>query len=89
MFSLFFFIKKSSKILLSKVDTETAKILQQMIEKQKLYAFYAEQFSKIKIISQQLSRCNTLLNQNIESMEMLNNLLDIDDRLEPFLWKTS
>lgn len=71
------------------MDSEATKVLALMTEKQKLYASYAEQFSKIRHISQQLSRCNTLLNQNIESMETLNNLLDVNDRLEPFIWKTS
>lgn len=71
------------------VDQDMLKLLSLMTEKQKLYAQYAEQFSKIRNISQQLSRCNMLLNKNIESMEMLNNLLDVNDRLEPFVWKTN
>lgn len=71
------------------VDNETTKVLALMVEKQKYYSSCAEQFSKVRQISQQLSRCNTLLNQNIESMEMLNNMLSIDERLEPFVWKTT
>lgn len=74
---------------IKEVDQEATKVLTLMTEKQKLYATYAEQFSKIRHISQQLSRCNTLLNQNIESMETLNNLLELDNRLEPFVWQTS
>lgn len=71
------------------VDYETTKVFNSFTEKQKLYASYAEQFSKLHHITQQLSRCNMLLNQNLESMEVLNNLLDIDERLPPFIWKTS
>lgn len=70
------------------VDQETSRVLTVMQEKQKLYATYAEQFTKIRHISQQLSRCNTLLNQNIESLDALNQMLELDDRLEPFVWKT-
>lgn len=71
------------------VDYETTKVFNSFTEKQKLYASYAEQFSKLHHITQQLSRCNVLLNQNLESMEVLNELLDIDDRLPPFVWKTT
>lgn len=70
------------------VDFEVAKVFNSFSEKQRMYASYAEHFSKLHHITQQLSRCNTLLNQNLESMEMLNNMLDIDDRLQPFIWKT-
>lgn len=87
----FVFVSLYSTILMvdSQVDVETAKVLALMVEKQKYYSSCAEQFSKVRQISQQLSRCNTLLNQNIESMDMLNNMLSIDERLEPFVWKTT
>ena len=70
------------------VDQEVNAAMSALVQKQKLYSSYAETFSKIRQISQQLTRCNTLLNQNIESMEYLNNLLAVEDRLEPFVWKT-
>jgi len=75
-------------ILCFQIDQDITKLIQVMIEKQKLYSTYAEHFSKVKTISQQLCRCNTLLNQNIESLEQLNNMLDLEDRLEPFIWRT-
>lgn len=56
-------------------------------EKQKQYASYAEQLLKLQYVTQQLSRCNALLNQNMESLETLNNMLDPDDRLSPFIWE--
>lgn len=71
------------------VDFEATKIFNSFTEKQKLYSTYAEHFSKLHHVTQQLSRCNVLLNQNIESMDILNNMLDIDERLPPFLWKTT
>lgn len=70
------------------VDGEIMRLVAIITEKQKLYSRYAEHFSKVRNISQQLSRCNTLLNQNIESMEYLNSFLSVEDRLEPFVWKT-
>ncbi|XP_055608111.1 BLOC-1-related complex subunit 5 isoform X2 [Uranotaenia lowii] len=73
---------------IKEVDQEISSALAQLVQKQKLYTSYAETFSKVRQISQQLTRCNDILNQNIESMEYLNNLLDVDDRLEPFVWKT-
>ncbi|XP_055618235.1 BLOC-1-related complex subunit 5 [Toxorhynchites rutilus septentrionalis] len=73
---------------IKEVDQEISSALAQLIQKQKLYTSYAETFSKVRVISQQLTRCNDILNQNIESMEYLNNLLDVEDRLEPFVWKT-
>jgi BLOC-1 related complex subunit 5 len=71
------------------LDQDIGRLLTKMTEKQKQCAAYAEAFSRVRQISQQLSRCNTLLNQNIELMESLNNVLEVEDRLEPFVWTTS
>jgi len=74
---------------IKEVDQDVGKLLMKMTERQKQCAAYAEAFSRVRQISQQLSRCNTLLNQNIELMESLNNVLDVEDRLEPFVWTTN
>lgn len=74
---------------IKEVDQDIGKLLVKMTERQKQCAAYAEAFSRVRQISAQLSRCNTLLNQNIELMESLNNKLDVDDRLEPFVWTTN
>ncbi|KAH8276076.1 hypothetical protein KR018_002369 [Drosophila ironensis] len=58
------------------------------VDMQKTYASYAEQFVKIRNVSHQLSRCNSLLHENIASLEAINNFLDDEDRLEPFVWRT-
>lgn len=71
------------------VDNDVGKLLTKMTERQRQCAAYAEAFSRVRQISQQLSRCNTLLNQNIELMESLNNSLDVEDRMEPFVWTTN
>ena len=71
------------------LDQDIGKLLSKMTERQKQCAAYADAFSRVRQISGQLSRCNTLLNQNIELMESLNNVLDVEDRLEPFVWTTN
>ena len=65
------------------------KLFSKYVEMQKAYAAQAETFSRLRMISQHLIRCNTLLNQNIESLEELNNALNVEDRMEPFVWKTN
>ncbi|XP_055374141.1 BLOC-1-related complex subunit 5 [Condylostylus longicornis] len=74
---------------IKKVDKKISKLFLNFVELQKAYSTYAEVFSKTKLISQQLSRCNTFLNHNIASLEQLNNVLEIKDRMEPFVWQTS
>lgn len=68
------------------VEAEAAKVLAVMYEKQKLYATYADHFSKVRHVSQQLSRCTVMLQQNLEAVEQLNDMLEPDQRLEPFVW---
>lgn len=77
----------NSKI--KEVDQDITKLISKMTERQKQLSTYADAFSRVRHISQQLSRCNSLLNQNIELMESLNNALDVEDRLEPFVWTTN
>ncbi len=77
----------NSKI--KEIDQDISKLFNKMTERQKQFSVYADAFSRVKNISHQLSRCNSLLNQNIELMESLNNALDVEDRLEPFVWTTN
>lgn len=70
------------------VDTDISRIVATTTEKQKKFARYADRLSKVQELSHQLNRCHMLLNQTLESMETLNNYLDIEDRLEPFVWTT-
>merc|ERR1712029_857556 len=35
-----------------------------------------------------LNKCHLLLNENIEQIEVLNNMLPVEERLEPFVWTT-
>ncbi|KAF7274876.1 BLOC-1 related complex subunit 5 [Rhynchophorus ferrugineus] len=70
------------------VDSEITKLVVTATERQKRFAKYAEKLSKVQELTHQLNRCHMLLNQTLESMETLNNYLDIGDRLEPFVWTT-
>lgn len=70
------------------VDADISRIVATTTERQKRFAKYAERLSKVQELSHQLNRCHMLLNQTLESMETLNNYLDIEDRLEPFVWTT-
>ena len=53
---------------------------------------YEKQTEKLKKgpteMSKILSRCHMLLNENIEQLETLNNMLPVEERLEPFVWTT-
>ncbi|XP_037940424.1 BLOC-1-related complex subunit 5 [Teleopsis dalmanni] len=70
------------------VSNSITTLFASFVDMQKTYSSYAEQFTKIRSVSQQLARCNSLLNENIASIEAINNFLDIEDRLEPFVWRT-
>ncbi|XP_056630865.1 BLOC-1-related complex subunit 5 [Diorhabda sublineata] len=70
------------------VDAEIVKIVIAATDRQKKYAKYAEKLSKVTELSHQLNQCHLLLNQTLESIETLNNYLDVEDRLEPFIWTT-
>lgn len=70
------------------IDGEITRIINTAYEKQKRFAKYAEKLSKVQELSHQLNRCHMLLNQTLESIETLNNYLEIEDRLEPFVWTT-
>ncbi|XP_050305837.1 BLOC-1-related complex subunit 5 isoform X2 [Anthonomus grandis grandis] len=70
------------------VDSDITKMVTVVTDRQKKYAKYADKLSKVSELSHQLNRCHMLLNQILESMETLNNKLDIEDRLEPFVWTT-
>lgn len=71
---------------LHRVEADASKVLAVMTERQKKYAMYADQFAKVRNISQKLSRCSVMVKQNLEAMEDLNARLK-KYRLEPFEWR--
>ncbi|XP_012224299.1 BLOC-1-related complex subunit 5 [Linepithema humile] len=70
------------------METEFSKVLNFAIDRQKRFTRFAEQLNKVHELSRQLTRCHSLLNQTLESLETLNNLLPVEERLEPFVWTT-
>ncbi|XP_029045418.1 BLOC-1 related complex subunit 5 [Osmia lignaria lignaria] len=70
------------------IEPEVTKILNLATDRQKRFAKFAEQLNKVHELSKQLTKCHSLLNQTLESLETLNNLLPIEERLEPFVWTT-
>lgn len=70
------------------METEMNKMLNLAVDRQKRFARFAEQLNKVHELSRQLTRCHSLLNQTLESLETLNNLLPVEERLEPFVWTT-
>ncbi|XP_034939098.1 LOW QUALITY PROTEIN: BLOC-1-related complex subunit 5 [Chelonus insularis] len=70
------------------IDAEVNKIMAQAVERQKKFAKFAEHMNKVHELSKQLTKCHMQLNQTLESLETLNNMLPIKDRLEPFVWTT-
>lgn len=74
--------------LIRDTDGKIAAITQTMAERQKQYAKSVEKLQKVNEMSKCLSKCHLLLNENIEQIENLNNMLPVEDRLEPFVWTT-
>ncbi|XP_015590662.1 BLOC-1-related complex subunit 5 [Cephus cinctus] len=74
--------------LCTNIDAEIIKILNLAVERQKRFSKFAEQLNKVHELSRQLTKCHVQLNQTLESIETLNNLLPVEDRLEPFVWTT-
>lgn len=56
--------------------------------RQKCFAKYAERLNRIHELTNGLSACHCILNKALESIEVLNNMLTPEDRLEPFVWTT-
>ncbi len=69
-------------------DTHVSEVTQALADRQKQYARYSERLGKVQEISRCLNRCHMLLNKNIEEMEVLNNMLPPEERLDPFVWTT-
>lgn len=82
------YVASEQLALCTSVDGEVTRLLGIATERQKKFAKFAEQLGKIHELSRQLTKCHMQLNQTLESLETLNNLLPIEERLEPFVWTT-
>ncbi|CAG4949398.1 unnamed protein product [Parnassius apollo] len=67
-------------------DVEISRLYSQAVERQRANARHAERLSRVREVSHQLSRCNSLLSQTLQDIEELNLMLPEDMRLEPFVW---
>lgn len=74
--------------LCTNIDTELNKIIAVAADRQRKFAKFADQLGRVHDLSRQLNKCHMQLNQTLESLETLNNLLPIEERLEPFVWTT-
>ncbi|KAF7996890.1 hypothetical protein HCN44_002536 [Aphidius gifuensis] len=81
-------IANEQNLLCVNIHAEVNKLLTKAIEKQKKFNKFFDSLNKINELSKQLTKCHNQLNQTLESLETLNNLLPIDERLEPFVWTT-
>ena len=75
--------------MMKEADAKSAQVNKVLAEKHKNYTQKAEKLSKVNDMSKCLAKCHLLLNENIEQMEVLNNMLPQDQRLEPFVWTTN
>ncbi|OXU22000.1 hypothetical protein TSAR_016571 [Trichomalopsis sarcophagae] len=81
-------IAAEQNALCTNIDSELNKMMNIAAERQKKFAKFADQLSRVHDLSRQLNKCHLQLNQTLESLETLNNLLPLEERLEPFVWTT-
>lgn len=70
------------------LDDQIDYVMEEMQSRQKSFAKYAERLNRINELTNGLSACHCILNKALESIEVLNNMLTPEDRLEPFVWTT-
>ena len=71
------------------IDGEIVKVSAALCERQKSYSKHADKLKTgVKDMNKALAKCHLLLNENLEQLEVLNNMLPKDERLEPFVWTT-
>lgn len=59
-----------------------------MSQRQRAFNKHAEGIKSVTEMTKILNKCHMLLNENIEQIEVLNNMLPVEERLEPFVWTT-
>jgi len=70
------------------VDTAAASVTSAYQERHKKYQKHCERLGTVREVSRNLAKCHMLLNENIDMLDALNNVLPVDQRLEPFVWTT-
>lgn len=75
-------------LLIQESDAEVYHIMMILNNREKTFSRFIETFSKISDLTKNLSACHYTLNKTIEAIETLNNMLPVDEMLEPFVWTT-
>lgn len=81
-------IAEEQNALCTNIEAETNKLLAAAVERQKKFAKFGEELNQVHEISEMLNKCQTQLTDILESLETLNNMLPVKDRLETFVWTT-
>jgi len=68
------------------VDRMSDKLVKSFMERQRKFAKHAEHINKVNDLSRSLTKCQSVLNDCRHTIQMLNELLPQDERLEPFSW---
>ena len=69
------------------VDFAAQTLYNQLTDRQKKFAKYAEQIQKVNEMATVLNRVKMNVQQTIPLMERLNSVLPLEDQLEPFSMK--
>ncbi|CAF4887689.1 BLOC-1-related complex subunit 5 [Pieris napi] len=73
---------------IKQIDTEVSRLYSQAVERQRNNARHAERLARVRELSHQLARCNSLLTRSLQDVEELNQMLPEDKRLAPFVWNS-
>jgi len=73
---------------ITEVEGTIRTVMKSYGDRQRKFAKYVERLNKVVDLSNGLTKCHQTLNQALESIEVLNNLLPTEERLEPFVWTT-
>jgi hypothetical protein len=67
-------------------DLSTSKLVRTLYEREKKFARNVEKLNKLNDITHTLSKCQMVLYECRQQVQTLNDMLPLDDRLEPFVW---
>jgi len=70
------------------VDEKIGQVTSEMTDRQRKFNKHVDKIKGVGEMTKVLNKCHMLLNENIEQIEVLNNMLPVEERLEPFVWTT-
>ncbi|CAK1546370.1 unnamed protein product [Leptosia nina] len=71
---------------IKQTDSEVSRVYAQAVERQRSNARHAERLARLRDLSHQLARCNSILTGTLRDAEELNQMLPESRRLAPFVW---